>query len=57
MRGTQLEHAKIHDWMINLVIEYKIMEPDTVCYAWKLAQPRWLWYISSKDKILSVKLN
>ena len=38
MRGTHLEHAKIHDWMINYTYQYKIMEPDTICYAWKLTQ-------------------
>ena len=38
MRGTRLEHAKTHEWMVDYCYQFKIMAPDTVCYAWKLTQ-------------------
>jgi len=38
MRGTRLEHAKIHEFFVDYSYQFRIMEPDAVCYAWKLTQ-------------------
>ena len=38
MRGTRLEHANIPEFFIDYCYQFKVMEPDTVCYAWKLTQ-------------------
>jgi len=37
MRGTKLENSNLHEFLRDETFAYKLIPPDTICHAWKLA--------------------
>lgn len=38
MRGVKLENSNLHEFLRDETFAYKLIPPDTICFAWKLAQ-------------------